>query len=279
MRGRRLILTADDLGASKAVNAAVLLAAREGALTHASLMAAGEAAQEAAALCRETPNLSVGLHAVLCAGAPCHPGSIQDGLAPEGRLPETPARIGVLCALRPRLLPVVERELRAQFTRFLSFGLAPSHVDAHAHAHMHPFLLPMLARLAREYGFTRIRLPGGEEAGLCRGYPGGGTASQAAHAAVFALLRKVLAPSCAGLEVPDQVFGALRSGRMDEGYLLHLIGHLPEGTTEIYLHPTADPACVPLNGRPTPTHRSYAELQALLSPRVRAAVEDIKLQK
>jgi hypothetical protein len=60
------------------------------------------------------------------------------------------------------------------------------------------------------------------------------------------------------------------SGDLNEGRLLAILGRLPEGVTEIYLHPaiqTRDPL--------TPSMQQYRhadELAALLSPRVRAAV-------
>ena len=49
------------------------------------------------------------------------------------------------------------------------------------------------------------------------------------------LLRRRL--RAAGLLVPDRVFGLRWSGRMTRPRLAGLIGHLPEGLTEIYLHP------------------------------------------
>ena len=66
--GPAVIFTADDFGRSHAVNTAVFQAHREGALTGASLMVTGAAADEAVALARETPGLAVGLHLVTVAG-------------------------------------------------------------------------------------------------------------------------------------------------------------------------------------------------------------------
>ncbi len=59
---RRLIVNADDFGASSAVNQAVVRAHREGILTTASLMVNEPGAEEAVALARENPRLGVGLH-------------------------------------------------------------------------------------------------------------------------------------------------------------------------------------------------------------------------
>ena len=72
----------------------------------------------------------------------------------------------------------------------------------------------------------------------------------------------------AGVASNDQVFGLAGTGAMDETRLLAILSRLPEGLSEIYLHPAT------CNGL-TPTMRQYRhrdELHALLSPRVRDAV-------
>jgi hopanoid biosynthesis associated protein HpnK len=267
----RLILSADDFGAAPDVNEGILRAAREGLLRHASLMVTGDRAEEAVRRARaEAPALSLGLHAVLCAGRPALEASVRGGLAPGGRFPDDPVLCGLRYFLRPSLSPLLEAELRAQFERFLAWGLPPSHVDSHANVHAHPVLFPLLARLAREYGFRRIRLPGGELSAALA-YGEGGAAL--ADAAVFGTLRAALKGKAPGLELPDGTWGVLRSGRMDEGYFLHLLRRLPEGTTEVYFHPSADPALRPDGRRPTPLHHSCADMEALLSPRARAFIE------
>ncbi len=65
---RAVIVTADDFGFSREVNAGIIRAHREGILTATSLMVAAAARDEAAALARENPKLDVGLHLVVCRG-------------------------------------------------------------------------------------------------------------------------------------------------------------------------------------------------------------------
>lgn len=272
MQSKRLIVTADDFGYSEAVNEAVLRAHREGILRHASLLVTGAAAVEAARRARaECPELGVGLHLNLCFGA-----SATDcpELAPGGRFPDDPARCGARYFFDGGLERLLERELRAQFERFLALGLAPSHVDGHLNIHVHPVLWPMVLRLSREHGFRRIRLPGGE---LRRSLTFSPLpfAAQAGQGALFAGLRAYLLrkEGTQGLEVAGRTWGLLRSGLMAEPYLLHLLRGVPPGTTEVYLHPTSDPAMLPRGG-PTATHHSFLELQALCSPRARRVIEE-----
>jgi len=64
----RLIVNADDFGISDSANRAIERAHREGILTSASLMVAGDAAAAAVQIARNNPRLGVGLHSVLVCG-------------------------------------------------------------------------------------------------------------------------------------------------------------------------------------------------------------------
>src|ERR1700757_599150 len=93
---RAVIITADDFGFSREVNAAVISTFCDGVLTAASLMVAGAARDEAASLALEHPNLDVGLHLVVCRGlsilAPELMGGIVDNF---GRFRQQPILTGM----------------------------------------------------------------------------------------------------------------------------------------------------------------------------------------
>jgi predicted glycoside hydrolase/deacetylase ChbG (UPF0249 family) len=248
---RRLITNADDFGDTPGVNAAVLKAYREGILRFASLMVLRPHAAEAARIAKENSGLGVGLHLELCADAP--------------------EKTGLRYAFSPKARAGLEGEIRTQIEALLAYGIKPTHIDGHINIHVHPVIFPAVCRLAREYGIPRVRLPSGEWEAL-KGFPGGETAGTAALTGVFGAMGALVRGSASGLEVP-RTWGLLRSRLMKEDYVCWLIGRLPEGTTEMYFHPTTDPR-QRATDVPAPSHQSTTELEALLSPRVRTALEE-----
>jgi predicted glycoside hydrolase/deacetylase ChbG (UPF0249 family) len=252
---KRLIITADDFGASAEVNGAIVRAYQEGILRHASLLVDAPAAKEAAALAKENSGLGVGLHLDLC------PGDLPNPTLWGLRYFFSPT-------WRRRLIP----EIRRQVDKFLSYGLKPSHADGHINIHVHPVIFPALASLCRDYGIPRIRLPSGESV-LCAAFEGRRFPKNWPHAFTFRALEFYLrAQVPLEVSIPDRCFGLLRSGLMSEAYLLWLLERLPDGTTEIYFHPSLDSTSA-LRDRPTPTHQTITEFETLTSPRVQEAIE------
>ncbi len=155
-----VIFNADDFGRSSAINRAVLQAHREGVLTSASLMVAGDAAAEAVDLARATPALAVGLHLVLSDGrASSPPREIPHLLDGSDCFPANPAQVWIRYIFSPAARAEMVREVRAQFERFAATGLPLDHVNAHQHIHMHPAVFAALLPLARQYGAGGVRLP------------------------------------------------------------------------------------------------------------------------
>jgi len=271
-------MTADDLGISPGVNAAVVRAYSQGVLRFASLMVTGAAAEDAANRVRRCRGLGLGLHLVLCAGRSATPPSQLVGLVDgEGRFPSDPVSCGLRYFFLRRLEPLIEREIRAQFELYAKLGLPPGHVDGHLNIHVHPVVFPIVARVSREYGFRRIRLPGGELWTSLR-YSRERPAKQLMEGLAFFLLRRylLLRHSHPMTEVPKRTYGLLRSGMMHEEYVLRILRTLPEGTSEVYFHPFSDPASV-VTDIPREGHHTYTELETLTSPRIREAIGTLGL--
>ena len=251
MSRKSLIVTADDFGDSSEVNAAVLRAHREGILRFASLMVDRPAAAEAAAMAQDAPGLGVGLHLELCADAP--------------------EKAGLRYFFDAKARAGVEGEIRRQIEALLALGIKPTHADGHINIHAHPVIFPALCRLAREYGIPRVRLPSGELRPSLTFPSNDRVVPKLVLAGVFGAMGLWLRGSARGLQVP-RTWGLLRSGLMSEDYAVWLISLLPDGVTEMYFHPCADPSTAVTNAA-RPAHQTYSELLTLISPRVREAIE------
>jgi predicted glycoside hydrolase/deacetylase ChbG (UPF0249 family) len=150
MATKLLVVTADGLGASPAVNAAIAAAHRSGILTSATLLPGGEAAAAAAELAREHPQLGVGLLIALTRGAPLLPPAQVPSLAgPDGRLPPDAAALGRAAA------PDVLAETRAQLALFRRLaGREPTHLALADGAHVVTAALEALVTLGWETGIA-----------------------------------------------------------------------------------------------------------------------------
>jgi hopanoid biosynthesis associated protein HpnK len=261
---KALVVTADDFGLHEAVNEAIERAALQGVLSATSLMVAEAAADDAVRRARALPELAVGLHVVLADGhALLPPRRIPALVDGTGRFPDRMAREGARFFALPRVRRQLEAEIRAQFAAFAATGLAFDHVNAHKHFHLHPTVLGMLLAIGAEYGSPPMRWP--REPLWAARRAGAGLAG-ALLSPWLALMRRRL--RAAGVKCNETLFGISTTGAMDEARLLEILAHLPEGLTEIYLHPATRDGLTP--GMSAYRHRD--ELDALLSARVRAAV-------
>jgi predicted glycoside hydrolase/deacetylase ChbG (UPF0249 family) len=166
MNEKLLIVNADDLGATVPVNDAIFALMDRGLVTSATLLAGGDAFEDAALRSKHYPNCSFGVHLNLTQLKPLRP---TPALAPlldkDGQMTRSLARL----AWSPSLIRAAYVELCAQVERCLGAGVKVSHFDSHHHAHTNPWLLPALRALSRRYGIERMRgtiniLPEGEMA-------------------------------------------------------------------------------------------------------------------
>lgn len=251
----RLIVNADDFGFSTSVNAAVARAHAFGTLTSASLMVTGQAAREAASIARDYPSLAVGLHLALSRAKPALPKSEIRGLVgADGRFPDSPISAALKYYFSRSARRQLADEIEAQFEAFVRLGIGFSHVDGHQHLHAHPAVLPIVIRLAEQYGARGIRVP--REPFAAKGFP--------ACSSLSALGQACLARTChrklqgVALATCDYCVG----GPMSPRRLISLIDRLPVGTVEVYFHPSTEPSKEPLGPNP-------ADLATLLDPRLR----------
>ena len=263
---KRLIVTADDFGASSFVNEAVIRAFKEGILRFASLLVDGPAASEAAKLARENPGLGVGLHLEL------------------GTVPHSPVVSGLGYFFLKKWRASLDFEIKRQIEKLKNFGILPTHADGHTNIHIHPVIFPALLRACQKHEISRLRVPAGEYH-LGRLYlkkiPFLNKMEYAAFGILGPYLKKQAKKIAPEIEILPRCFGLLRSGRMTEDYVLRLLENLPEGDSEIYFHPSLDPKSRATGDFPTKTHQTITEFETLTSPRILESLKrlDISLSQ
>ena len=253
---KQLIVNADDFGFTRDVNAGIVEAHTRGILTATTLMANGDAFDDAVRLAREHPTLDIGCHMVLVGGR-----SVVDGRPLPSTVGEMMRAI-VAGQLRPY------PELRAQARKILDAGIRPAHLDTHKHTHLFPPVLDAVARVAEEFDVTWVRQPFdfpnqqgtipakkrlvSRGIGLMRGH-----------------FRGVLGKH--GRRSTDHFAGFQITGRFGAGEVVRLIESLPEGSTEFMVHPGI--CAEELRAARTRLKESRAEeLRALTAPEVREAL-------
>lgn len=211
---RVLIITCDDLGATRAANVAVYDALRRGLATSASLMVPAPWGRDAAAMWRGE---DVGVHLTLNSeldtyrwGPITHAPSLLDG---DGGFPRT-----LEDTWDHADVDEVRRECRAQVERAILWGFDVSHVDSHMHAlEMRPEFFDVYLDLALDFGLP-IRLRGPE----------------VEHAAGFPF-RKLAAEE--GVLFPDH---HVEAGRDVRRTIERALFDLRPGVTEISIRPALD---------------------------------------
>ena len=270
---KSLIVTADDYGAAPEVNDAVERAHKNGILTAASLMVSGAASADAVRRAKAMPSLRVGLHLVLVEGKPVLPAAeVPDLVDASGYFRTDMARAGAAMFFLPKVRRQLEAEIEAQFAAFDATGLPLDHVNAHKHFHLHPTIAGLMIKIGKRHGVKGARVPLEPQNILARIEQHGASATVALTAPFARALRGRFAR--AGIAAPDQVFGLAWSGAMTPKRLAGLITHLPDGLSEIYMHP----ATREYPGS-APGYAYAAEMAALTDPGMAALIRgnDIRL--
>jgi chitin disaccharide deacetylase len=253
--GTSLIVNADDFGFTRDVNEGIVEAHTNGIVTATTLMANGDAFDDAVRLAGENPSLDVGCHLVLVQGR-----SVAD---PSRELPAT---IGELTRILLRRKLSVYEELRAQVLKIVRAGIRPTHLDTHKHTHLLPPVLQATARIAHEFGIPWVRRP------FDFGIDAGARMTKSAVALGMRVARPGFARALGELKTTDHFAGFQITGTLQQANLIETLERLPQGLTEFMCHP----------GKLGPELRMAAtrlkesremELAALVSPEVASVIE------
>lgn len=156
----RIVVNADDFGASVETVAATIQCLETGTVTSATIMPTMPAADEALAYARERSDRSFGVHLTFvgdgeerCASVP---GDVSALVDEEGRFPRArPVRLRALLHRLP--VAQIEREIAAQLALVRDGGVSISHVDSHRHLHKLAPFRQALIRVLPRFGIDRVR--------------------------------------------------------------------------------------------------------------------------
>ena len=224
---RHLIVNADDFGLNDHTVDWTIKGFECGALTSATIMAGMSATDKAVEYAKMHPQFSFGVHFYLVDEAPmCCPEEIQSMIDPKtGKLWQTRKFI-----LRnfAGLIKVedLKQEMRKQYLAIKDAGVPISHVDGHGHNHRLPQSIKALAELKNELGFSKVR--------RCQDLA-------VVDSKLGLLARLINSPmqkrlEIAGFKKTDHFL--MNAGHsIDKKWFSRSLGVLPEGVTEIGIHP------------------------------------------
>ncbi len=163
----RLMVRGDDFGYTHASNEALQQALRKGVMTSASILTPAPWFNETAAILREHPELSAGVHLTITSewnrlrwrplsGAAAVPSLAAPdgafwGFGYGGPRPQDWPADGAPWATHDPNPSEVEREFRAQIERAKRAGLRIDYIDCHMGMACREDLLPITRKLAKEY--------------------------------------------------------------------------------------------------------------------------------
>ena len=227
---KKMIVNADDFGLSDHTVEWTIKGFECGALTSATIMAGMPATKEAVKFAKAHPQFSFGVHFYLVDETPmCKPEEIPSMIDPKTRkLWQT--REFILRNFAGFIkVEDLKHEMRAQYLAIKNAGVPISHVDGHGHNHRLPQSIKALAWLKDELGFSKVR--------RCQDIAvvGGklGLLSRVINGPMQKRLDKV------GFMSTDHFL--MNAGHSpDPKWFAKAIESLPEGVTEIGVHPGAD---------------------------------------
>jgi predicted glycoside hydrolase/deacetylase ChbG (UPF0249 family) len=258
MSRKQLVVNADDFGFTPDVNRGIVAAHRDGILTATTMMANGAAFDDAVRLAGSTPTLDIGCHLVLVGG---------ESLLTKRAFPATVSQLMV--ALAKRELRVYD-ELAAQVRRIVQAGVQPTHLDTHKHTHLAPQVLDAVARIGEEFGVRWVRRPFDFPLNAMRGaVPRMTRLTSDALGLMRRRFHRVLARH--GCLTTDHFAGFQITGRFRTAELVDLMAVIPEGSTELMVHPGYCGEALRA-ARTRLKESREAELEALVAPAVRTAM-------
>jgi predicted glycoside hydrolase/deacetylase ChbG (UPF0249 family) len=276
---KKLIINADDLGADEARNAGIFEGIQAGIVTSASILPNGPGFSDALNRIRSGSfnHVSWGVHLNLSEGKPVSTGNSLL-LGPNGMFWGKVSSRRLLMRQGNRDLETeIAQEIDAQIALLETSGIFLSHLDGHQHVHVFPAALRAVLGAAQRHHIPWIRIPSQPEP-TSSDFPL--SSSLREEARLFSGLgqtaRSIILES--GLHATDHFRGLYLKGRLSIQVLESVLRWLPDGLTELMVHPGRVVANLP----ETPfssfsTVEREQELETLLNAQLRLILNEMKI--
>lgn len=155
-RMAKVIINADDLGISPAVNDAVFDLMSRGRISSATTLVGGAAFDDACRRAQLLDQCSFGVHLYV---TELKPKTDPNVFNEHGLISSDGTFNNAIRSIEPteQLKEAIFREWRAQLQCARENGLKVSHVDSHHHVHTIPWLFGVVSKLARQSGIAAVR--------------------------------------------------------------------------------------------------------------------------
>lgn len=235
----RLIVNADDFGLHPSVNEAIVKCHTNGIVTSTSLLASGNAFNDAVSLAQSLPNLGIGVHVALVGGIRpvSNPKDVPSLLTKDGVFPETYTELMKRIYLGKINYAELRQEIKAQFNKIVESGLRITHADGHQHMHVLPTVLPIVMECMREHHITRMRTPEERLSFLNGIYNPVRIVGKAGLSTVAAKAFTIARNN--GIECTRYFWGMVNGGQLNESSLFQILKQVnnKQASHEIMTHP------------------------------------------
>jgi predicted glycoside hydrolase/deacetylase ChbG (UPF0249 family) len=156
----RIILNADDFGASPDINGAIIECLESGLVSSTSIMVGAASSEEAIGFAQRHPQYAYGVHLQFVGDGTERPISdpalVSDLVGPDGCFLSTNT-IRLRALLNRINVSQIELEMRNQIERIREKGISVSHVDSHRHVHKFPLFRRAMANLLPKLQIDSVR--------------------------------------------------------------------------------------------------------------------------
>lgn len=222
-----LKVIADDLGLHKSVNDGIIFLLKGGKIDGASLMANGEAFEDAVEKLKNIPSSNIGIHLNF----------VEEKSLVSGKLmPKNHKIFFVKYLLGLVSTEYIREEAEVQIIKCIQAGIKPSFINGNQHLHLLPEIMNIVVNLAKKYNIPYIRIVN-EPLSLSQG-----KLFRQAQLLLLNFLSKIAANKIrkAGLECNDYFIGFINAGKLggnDIRKAKELVQEYPDKIVELGCHP------------------------------------------